>query len=126
MSDKTKTPWGRRKPWIVIGAPLLMISMYMLFLPPENPTLLYFGLWIVLMYLAFTLVDLPYNAWRGASDQLRRANQDHGAARAVSLRGHGHRGGDSASGRRRHLCSKRRHDEPVGHDRQLRARAIPA
>jgi GPH family glycoside/pentoside/hexuronide:cation symporter len=63
LSDKTKSRWGRRKPWILAGAPLLMISLYMLFVPPENPTVWYFGVWIVLLYLAFTLVDLPYFAW---------------------------------------------------------------
>ena len=63
LSDKTQSRFGRRKPWILAGAPLLMISLYMLFVPPDNPTLWYFGTWIVLMYLAFTLVDLPYFAW---------------------------------------------------------------
>lgn len=63
LSDKTKSPWGRRKPWIFVGTPLMMVSVYMLFLPPAEPTLLYFGFWTVVMYLAFTLVDLPYFAW---------------------------------------------------------------
>ena len=52
LSDKTKSRWGRRKPWIVAGAPLLMLSLYMLFVPPENPSAWYFGFWIVLLYLA--------------------------------------------------------------------------
>ncbi len=63
MSDKTKSRFGRRKPWIFVGTPLLMISVYMLFLPPENVGLGYFTFWTVVMYLAFTLVDLPYFAW---------------------------------------------------------------
>ena len=63
LSDKTKSRWGRRKPWIFAGAPLLMLSLYMLFVPPENPSLWYFGVWIVLLYFAFTIVDLPYFAW---------------------------------------------------------------
>jgi GPH family glycoside/pentoside/hexuronide:cation symporter len=63
LSDKTKSRWGRRKPWLVVGTPLMMISVYMLFVPGENPTLLYFGFWTVLMFLAFTVVDLPYYAW---------------------------------------------------------------
>ena len=63
LSDKTKSRWGRRKPWIVAGAPLLMLSLYMLFVPPESPSAWYFGFWVVLLYLAFTIVDLPYFAW---------------------------------------------------------------
>lgn len=63
LSDKTKSPIGRRKPWIIAGTPLMMFSTYMLFLPGENPSLFYFGFWTVMVYLAFTLVDLPYFAW---------------------------------------------------------------
>ncbi len=63
LSDKWRTPIGRRKPWILAGTPLLMISIYMLFLPPENPTTLYFGFWVVMIYLSFTIVNLPYFAW---------------------------------------------------------------
>ncbi len=63
LSDKTRSRWGRRKPWIFAGAPLLMLSLYMLFVPPDNPSIWYFGTWIVLLYLAFTIVDLPYFAW---------------------------------------------------------------
>ena len=63
LSDKTKSRWGRRKPWIVAGAPLLMVSLYMLFVPPDDPSAWYFGFWVVLLYLAFTIVDLPYFAW---------------------------------------------------------------
>ena len=75
LSDKTKGPWGRRKPWIVAGTPLLMVSIYMLFRPPEEPTLWYFGVWTVLMYFAFTLVDLPYFAW-GAELSTNYAERD--------------------------------------------------
>lgn len=63
LSDRTKSKYGRRKPWIAAGAPLLMISTYMLFVPPDNVSAWYFGFWIVLLYLAFTIVDLPYFAW---------------------------------------------------------------
>lgn len=63
LSDRTKSRIGRRKPWIIAGTPLMMVSMYMLFIPPENPSIWYFGVWIVLIYLAFTVVDLPYFAW---------------------------------------------------------------
>ncbi len=63
FSDKLRTRIGRRKPWILAGTPLLMVSIYMLFRPPENPTALYFGFWVVAIYFAFTLVNLPYLAW---------------------------------------------------------------
>ena len=36
LNDKTVTRWGRRKPWIAVATPLMMLSIYMLFLPPIN------------------------------------------------------------------------------------------
>ena len=63
LSDKMKTRIGRRKPWILAGTPLLMFSMYKLFLPPAEPTVWYFGVWVVMIYLAFTIIQLPYMAW---------------------------------------------------------------
>ena len=63
ISDKWRTRMGRRKPWILAGTPLLMLSIYMLFRPPEHPTVWYFGFWVVAIYFAFTLVNLPYFAW---------------------------------------------------------------
>ncbi len=63
LSDRTRGRYGRRKPWVLGGAPLLMLSLYMLFVPPDQPSAWYFGFWIVLLFLAFTIVDLPYFAW---------------------------------------------------------------
>ena len=63
ITDRTNTRWGRRKPWIVIGTPLLMLSLYKLFLPPDAPTMWYFGTWMVLLYVAYTIIALPYYAW---------------------------------------------------------------
>ena len=63
LSDKYRTRIGRRKPWIICGTPLLMFAMYKLFLPPPDPTVFYFALWVIVMYFAFTIVNLPYFAW---------------------------------------------------------------
>ena len=63
LSDKTKTRFGRRRPWIVVGAPLLVISSLMLFRPPGEVTNLYLLIWISAIYLAFTLIAIPYIAW---------------------------------------------------------------
>ena len=63
LSDKYRTRIGRRKPWIIVGTPLLMFAMYKLFLPSSDPSVWYFGFWVIVMYFAFTLVNLPYFAW---------------------------------------------------------------
>lgn len=36
LSDSTRSPWGRRRPWLVIGAPLLALSFIMFFNVPAG------------------------------------------------------------------------------------------
>lgn len=75
-SDRWRTHFGRRKPWMVLGMPLKVLSLWMLFVPNsafavwlwglmggESVSNLYLFVWISLLYLGFTLVDLPYRAW---------------------------------------------------------------
>lgn len=80
-SDRTRTRWGRRKPWILAGLPLLMLSVMMVFAPPGKVTPLYAAVWLSLIFLAFTLVDLPYKAW-GAD----LSRDYHGRNRVASWR----------------------------------------
>jgi len=61
-SDRWRTRIGRRKPWLLIGVPLLAAAVWMLFNPPVA-TLWSFLLWLTLTYVAFTALNLPYQAW---------------------------------------------------------------
>ena len=63
FSDKTQTRLGRRKPWIVVGSVILMCSAYMLFNPPAGVGNGYLLLWAVLLWLGWTMVNIPYYAW---------------------------------------------------------------
>ena len=62
-SDRTRTRMGRRKPFMLAGIPLFMLSVYMVFVPPAEPSGLYLLVWISLLFLAATIMDLPYLAW---------------------------------------------------------------
>ncbi|MGH2372033.1 MAG: MFS transporter [bacterium] len=63
LSDRTRSRWGRRKPWVALGAPLFMLSAWMVFVPGQNASFHYLLIWSCLLYLSFTLADLPYRAW---------------------------------------------------------------
>lgn len=65
LSDRVRTPFGRRKPWVALGAPLLLLSIWMVFVPGERGGVgvPYLFVWTGLLFLGFTLVDLPYKAW---------------------------------------------------------------
>ena len=36
LSDRWRTRFGRRKPWMVVGAPVMMLGVYKLFMPPDD------------------------------------------------------------------------------------------
>lgn len=61
-SDRWRTRFGRRRLWIVGGVPALAASVWMLFNPPLAE-LWSFIVWLTLTYIAFTAIQLPYNAW---------------------------------------------------------------
>ena len=63
FSDQTRGRWGRRKPWIVIGVPLLMISLYLFLSPPVNVSKTYLFVVALVFYIAWTTVQIPYLSW---------------------------------------------------------------
>lgn len=63
LSDRTRTRIGRRKPWVLLGAPLMLLSVWMLFVPSVPMTNLYFAIWLVAIWLGWTFIGIPYYAW---------------------------------------------------------------
>lgn len=67
ISDHLKGPWGRRKPIIALGVPVLLLGIVMLFMPGYIwggvPGAWYLLVWYMVMYFGVTLMFLPYGAW---------------------------------------------------------------
>ena len=63
LSDRTRSRLGRRKPWIAAGVPVLALAAWMLYAPPADAGAWHLALWIFAIYLAFTLIDLPFKSW---------------------------------------------------------------
>lgn len=63
LSDRFPTRFGRRRPWIILAAPLLLGSTFMLFMPGEAAGPVYLFFWTAVAYVAWTLMILPYSAW---------------------------------------------------------------
>ena len=36
LSDRTRTKWGRRRPWLVIGTPLLVLGLILFYTTPSG------------------------------------------------------------------------------------------
>ena len=63
FSDRSSTRFGRRKPWVLAGAPLLMVAAWFLCNPPDEVGLIYLAVWAALFYTAQTIVKVPYWSW---------------------------------------------------------------
>jgi len=63
LSDKYNTRYGKRKPWLFVGAFLCAISTVYFFSPPESADFSYFLVWMILLSLSWTLIGIPFSAW---------------------------------------------------------------
>lgn len=63
LSDRFATPWGRRKPWMIAGTIVEVISVYLVFVPPAHAGPTYFAWTAGLALFGFSMIDVPYIAW---------------------------------------------------------------
>jgi len=63
LSDRMTGRFGRRRPWLLAGAPLVMASAGFLFLPGPDAGWSGLLVWIMALYLGATMILLPYTAW---------------------------------------------------------------
>jgi len=62
--DRFDTRWGRRKHWIAIAVPILLLSVFMVFLPDqENVSAMYLGFWMVMLYVGYTMMTIAHQSW---------------------------------------------------------------
>ncbi|MFT5560907.1 MAG: Na+/melibiose symporter-like transporter [Candidatus Azotimanducaceae bacterium] len=63
LSDRWRTPFGRRKPWLLFGVPVMMLGVYKLFVPEGEVGMVYFLVWLAIFFLGSTMIALPHRAW---------------------------------------------------------------
>ena len=64
MIDRFETRWGRRKHWVALSIPILMVSVWMVFLPDkEAVTSWYLGIWMLLLYVGYTMLVVAHQSW---------------------------------------------------------------
>jgi len=81
LSDRTKSPWGARKPWVVVGTLLTIISTYFFFIPVAEATAQYFMISYMAITLAWTICQIPTFAW-----QAELSSEYHERARVSTYR----------------------------------------
>jgi GPH family glycoside/pentoside/hexuronide:cation symporter len=60
ITDRTNTRWGRRRPWMLIGAPLAAVAFVFLFSPPESLSTSAAAAWFTATFVAYFLFHTIY------------------------------------------------------------------
>lgn len=61
-TDHTRGSLGRRRVWMLASIPFLTLASYRLFVPPDGVDQYYLLLWLVVFWLGWTMLQIPYYA----------------------------------------------------------------
>jgi len=76
LMDRTRSVIGRYRPWMIVGTPMLMLAVFMLFFAPVGVGRPYLVGWLFLLYVALSILALAHPAWaatlaKGYNDRSR-------------------------------------------------------
>ncbi|HTX49970.1 MAG TPA: MFS transporter [Caulobacteraceae bacterium] len=63
VMDRTKTPIGRYRPWLVIGTPIVLLGVYMAMMPSGPVNQPYLILWLIVSFAGLSMLTLGQAAW---------------------------------------------------------------
>jgi Na+/melibiose symporter-like transporter len=64
LIDRFDSPWGRRKHWIALSIPILMVSVWAVFMPdPGAVSGGYLLFWMIALYVGYTMLAIAHQSW---------------------------------------------------------------
>ncbi len=63
FSDQWRTRFGRRRPMLAVGAPLLALGIWMVFVPGGHISPAHAVFWLMLMYVGWSATVIPHLSW---------------------------------------------------------------
>ena len=62
--DRFESRWGRRKHWVALSIPVLMLAVWMVFMPnPDSVTPYYLAFWLLVLYVGYTMLTISHLSW---------------------------------------------------------------
>jgi Na+/melibiose symporter-like transporter len=61
--DRTRTPIGRYRPWMLLGLPFLLVGLYQVLNPGAHPSIPGLIAWMIFTYIGYSMLTLAQTAW---------------------------------------------------------------
>ncbi|HZZ88820.1 MAG TPA: MFS transporter [Caulobacteraceae bacterium] len=61
--DRTRTPIGRYRPWVVLGTPIVMLGVWKILMPTGPVDEGYLILWLLVSFIGLSMMTLGTSAW---------------------------------------------------------------
>jgi Na+/melibiose symporter-like transporter len=65
LSDRFRTRWGRRKPWMAMSVPVLLLAAVLVFMPAIGTTWPFAVMSLVILFIGWTMLTITHLAWGG-------------------------------------------------------------
>ena len=93
LTDKTKSRWGRYRPWLLFAAPITAVILSLTFWAhpdwPDTAKIVYMVITYCLLVLGYTCVNIPYGTLCGAMtqniDERAKINTSRSVAAMVAI-----------------------------------------
>lgn len=63
LTDRYGPSGWRRRFWLLVSMPIMLLGIYRIFLPPEDVGWLHFAFWMVFLYVGWTLLQITHISW---------------------------------------------------------------
>lgn len=63
LADRLRLPFGRRRPWLALGLPVVLLGSYRVLLPAPGAGMAYLLAWSLVLYFGLAAMALPHRAW---------------------------------------------------------------
>lgn len=63
LIDKSNSRWGRYRPWLVAGAPIAVLAVWMMFMAQPGVTGAYLLFWLIMGFIGQSMASMAHVAW---------------------------------------------------------------
>ena len=86
--DRTRTPLGRYRPWLLVGSPIAMLGVYQLLNPPRGAGPTHLVVWMLVAYAGVSMLNLSIAAWASVlSGRYHERSRVYGVTQGLAVVG---------------------------------------